>query len=78
MINKPPRALNKQQVKRDVAEYENRILKDPHLTLSQSFDRSVADVWDLAKMSAAELLALHENIHKKPMSSMLVVHLKRR
>jgi hypothetical protein len=71
-----PKPMNKPEVKEDMAFYERKY-KNQTNTLSQFFNEHVKDSWDLAELTPAELLVLHENIAKKPLASMIALELKK-
>ena len=76
MTNRAPKPLSKYEVNKDIGLYERKYTNKAN-TLSQFFSSHVLAAYDLANLSASELVALHEGISKKPRASMIVLELKK-
>jgi hypothetical protein len=76
MPTQPPRPLNKALVRRAVTAADNDIRKPEKLLAA--FDAQVLDCWDLTKMSASDLCALHEQFIKTAHGRASLVALKLR
>jgi len=76
MTIQPPKPMPKHELKADIAGYEKRYVNKAN-TLSQFFNEHVVNGYDLAELDAAELVALHEKIAKKPRTSLIILELKK-
>jgi hypothetical protein len=73
-----PKAINKSELKRDLAGWEKREFKDSAHTLSQAVsDPSFIQAWDVANLTMAELACIHETFAKKPTVCLMLVQLKK-
>ena len=76
MTLKPPQAMSKHELRRDIANYETRYTNKAN-TLSQFFSQHVVGTWDLSELNPAQLVMLHETIAKKPRNSLIVIEMKK-
>ena len=77
MTYQTPRAMQKQELKSDIAKYE-AAYKNQVKTLTQFFAEHVVNAWDLNEISAAELITIKDNLAKKQSNTLLILELKSR
>ena len=72
-----PKPMNKTTVARNIVMYEKKT-KEPD-KLSAAFKDRVIDCWDLTRMEASELCALHEKLFKNKFgqTSLVLMNLKK-
>ena len=72
MTYQTPRAMQKQELKSDIAKYE-AAYKNQVKTLTQFFAEHVVNAWDLNEISAAELITIKDNLAKKQSASLMSI-----
>jgi hypothetical protein len=77
MTYQTPRAMQKQEIKADIAKYETTY-KNQTSTLSQFFAEHVVNAWDATELSAAELITIKDNLANKQSTSLIILQLKSR
>jgi hypothetical protein len=73
-----PRGISKNDLKKDVANWEQRTFKEPKHTLSQAVaDKRLIQVWDLSELSPLELAVIYEKFTHSQSDCLMLIHLKK-